>query len=360
MTTAQTNQMLEDLLANAERQSRPPTWDDVHQLVLDRSLALPEAVEVWQAARARFALDHADPALEPTSAEAHQKLLTPRQEGRLLRRVAAARIAGDADRLGILPGELREILGPMGKEARDRLVLANTRLVKVLVWRIGRQTVDFDYHDLLQEGIVGLLRAIQKFDLAQGYRFTTFAHRFIRHQLHRAFDNQARLIRLPSHVEATLRRLYKERCQLVARLHRLPTVEELARELGVAERKVLFLLRVERDANQVENIPYRSWARVVHGSRQASRSGFRTEIERRELSNLLQEQLRCLPPRLRLIVLQLFGLEGQQPCTQRQLGQQLRITRKRISQLKDKALDRLARGREGRALETWVRLTSDG
>jgi RNA polymerase sigma factor (sigma-70 family) len=248
----------------------------------------------------------------------------------------------------------------MGKEARDRLVLANTRLVKVLAWRFGHQTVDFDYHDLLQEGIVGLLRAIQKFDLTQGYRFTTFAHHFIRQHLHRAFDNQARLIRLPSHVEDTLRRLYKERSRLVACLHRSPTVEELARELGLAERKVLFLLRVERDANQVQNIPYRSWTRVVHGSRQASRSGFRPEIERWDLSNLLQEQLRCLHPRLRLIVLELYGLQGQQSCTPRQLGQQLRITGKRIHQLKDKALDRLARGREGRALETWLQLTSEG
>src|SRR5205807_6713468 len=150
--------------------------------------------------------------------EREARLLTPDEEITLARRVHS--------------GDL---------EARQRMVEANLRLVISIAKRYRCRGLSFE--DLVQEGILGLMAAIARYDPEKGYRFSTYATHWIRQAIGRAIDNHGRLIRLPSHVSDAIRRLERCRMLLARRLGRQPTVDELASEANVSCKKIQALLQ---------------------------------------------------------------------------------------------------------------------
>jgi RNA polymerase primary sigma factor len=354
------SRILDDLQADFDRQAGRLSWDDVHQIVLARSLTPDLAVEVWLRATECFPLIHetTDEALQPESID--KRFLSAISEQVLTRRVAAGRIAAEADRLGILPARLKQIVCGMSKAAFDRLVLSNTGLVRTEAARFKERTNRLDLEDLFQEGILGLIRAIEKFDPDKGYRLSTYASCWIRQHIRRAIFEKARTIRLPAYLEEMLRQLKKKRYQLRQKLDRAPTAVELARELGSQEGDVNLLLKVEGDAELLGEFP-KDTATNSNGQRTGCRvKDFVDEVECAELSELIREQLRCLDSRARFIIRQRFELEGRTKYTLERLGEKFQITRERVRQIEAKGLERLAQGQRGRALADYIEGGNDG
>jgi RNA polymerase primary sigma factor len=347
------DRIIEDLQADFDRQSGHLNWDDVHQVVLGRTLSPSDAVEVWQRASDRFPLTAEEP--EATISPGGNGLLTSPEERILTRRVAAARLALAADVAGILPAQLKAAICGKGKEAFDQLITSNAGLVGSVAAWFAERTTKLDQDDLFQEGVIGLIRAIEKFDPDRGYKLSTYATCWIRQQLQRALATKARLIRLPSHIEESLRQLRKKRSRLRQSFDRPPTAGELAHELGIEEGDVNLLLQVEEDAALLEDIPREAQEEPGREGRpRRARSGVLDELAKSELAGLIQELLRCLDGRSRFIILQRFGLEGRATHTLQQLGEKFEITRERVRQIEAKSLDRLAEGRQGRALMDFV------
>jgi len=350
-----TNRILADLQDDLERQSGHLTWDDVHQVVLGRSLSAAEAVQVWREAATRFSLAAAPDATESTTETNGDRLLTPTQERVLSRRVAVARLAAEVDLLTPFPPDLKRVICGMGKVALDRLVQSNTGLVGLTAAEFARRTTHLDFDDLFQEGILGLIRAIQKFDPDKGYRLTTYAKWWIRQSIQRSIDSKERTIRLPSHIVLGLRELKKKRVRLGNSLGRVPTERELAYELDVPEGEVNLMLRVEQDAELLEDIPQgsdsalRGFGRRGWGPPQPIQ-----EIERTELSQLIHKRLKSLDRRSQFIILQRFELEGRSKYTLQELGDSLTLTRERVRQIETNGLERLAQGKEARALGNYL------
>lgn len=348
------SRILDDLQADIERQSGHLTWDDVHQIVLARSLGAAAAVEVWQAAASRFSLV---PAGEPASAAGatREPLLTQAEERVLARRVAAARLAEEALRLDALPADLKPVTLGLGKAAFDRLVLANTGLVANAAAEFARRTGHLDRDDLFQEGVLGLIRAIEKFDPDKGYRLSTYATWWIRQHIQRAIESKARTIHLPSNVVRELQQLRKKRVRLLNVLGRPPTGRELAHELGLSEGEVNLLLRVELDAELLEDIPQSAGKRAgKFGVRGSPADEPYRRLEKAELLHLVQEHLKRLDRRARFILAQRFGLEGRSKYTLQELGEKLDLTRERVRQIEAIGLTRLGQGKEGHALATYL------
>jgi RNA polymerase primary sigma factor len=226
--------------------------------------------------------------------------------------------------------------------AREILVNSNVRLVASIARRYMGRGVSLE--DMMQEGMIGLLRAIDKYDYLRGYRFSTYATHWIRQAISRAVANQARTIRLPSHVVDTLGRLSRAREALTRQLGRTPTCSELAAEAAMPEAFVRRLMAcssgpMSLDAPVGENgdsflgdiVPGDDDSEMVES---AMRS-----IEHDEL----MAYLNCLLPRERDVILLRFGLLDNVPRTLHETGRALNMTRERARQIEVRALAKLRR-----------------
>jgi len=285
-------------------------------------------------------------------------LLTNKEEARLARAIARGQAAEMQLSLRghrLTPKQRRryEQTVEAGRQAREHLIKANTRLVVSIAKKYMGRGVPF--LDLIQEGNLGLMKSVEKFNYKLGFRFSTYATWWIRQTITRAIADQSRTIRVPVHMNDRIRRLYKVSRELEQMLGRQPTPQEVARELGVDSEQVEWMLKVswrplsleqpigEEEDNEFgafvedENAP--SPAQTVHEDL------LRTKIE---------EMLSTLAPREQRILRLRFGLVNGKCYTLEEVGQKFGLTRERIRQIEARALRRLRHPRRARYLRDYL------
>jgi RNA polymerase primary sigma factor len=240
-----------------------------------------------------------------------------------------------------------------GQHARDHLIKANTRLVVSIAKKYMSRGVPF--LDLIQEGNLGLMKAVEKFDYRRGFRFSTYATWWIRQTITRAIADQGRTIRVPVHMSDRIRRLYRVARELEQEHGRKPTPDEIAKALNVEPRKVQWMLRVSWQPLSLEH---------PVGEDEDSELGHFIESDTEQtptqyafdnlLRDKIEEVLSTLTPREARILRLRFGLQNGRCYTLEEVGQKFGLTRERIRQIEGRALRRLRHPRRARQLRDYL------
>lgn len=240
------------------------------------------------------------------------------------------------------------------RAAKDALVNSNLRLVTSIAQRYQGRGLAME--DLMQEGVIGLIRAAEKFNWRRGYRFSTYATHWVRQTILRAIANSGRSIRLPAYVVDTIGRLTRLRGELENRLGRTPSRQELAHAASMTEEHLIELLQsmvepASLDAPVGEE-GERSLAELIPAEESQSPSA---RVFRHAMQEEVVRALKSLSPREQDVLRLRFGIGGTDPHTLEQVGKALHITRERARQLEFQALDKLRGNRAGERLrETMI------
>ena len=243
-----------------------------------------------------------------------------------------------AGRAGISPSQLRQALY-RGRRARERMIKANLRLVVAVAKKYQRRGLDL--LDLVQEGSLGLERAVERFDPTRGFRFSTYAYWWIRQGITRAIASQSRTIRLPVHITEKLNRLRRAQRELAARLGRPPRLMELAAELEMSEQAVrLILLQIPRPVS-LEGRVGRELDTELGDLLEDGHATPEQELAREQLHQELEALLADLNGREARVIRERFGLDDDTPRTLSEIGASMQLSRERVRQIESRALLKL-------------------
>jgi len=283
-------------------------------------------------------------------------LLTPEEETSLAKRLERGRRAQrKLERDGYNEEEAARLRQEViqGEQARDHLIKANTRLVVSIAKKYMGQGVPFS--DLIQEGNLGLMKAVEKFDYRRGYKFSTYATWWIRQAITRALADQGRTIRVPVHMSDRIRKLHQVSRQLEQVWGRKPTPEELAEEMDLEPSKVRWMLRVSRHPVSLE--------RPVGEEEDSELGNFIEDVDaptppdaayHHMLQEKLEDVLATLTPREARILRLRFGLQNGRSYTLEEVGKKFGLTRERIRQIEGQALRKLRHPRRSRQLRDYL------
>jgi RNA polymerase primary sigma factor len=289
---------------------------------------------------------------------AHIPLLSQEEEVELAKRIE---LAGEALNLlsqgdkTLKPSRRQELENQIrdGYLAREHLIKANTRLVVSIAKKYLGNGVPF--LDLIQEGNLGLMRAVEKFEYQRGFRFSTYATWWIRQTITRAIADQGRTIRVPVYMTDRIRKMYRILYKMEQELGYPPSEEELAVEMDIDPKKIKWMLRVSWTPVSLES---------PIGDDEDSEFGMFVEdksspspaqtVYQEMLRERINEVLSTLSPRDARIIRLRFGLDCDKPYTLEEVGQKFGLTRERIRQIEGKALRRLRNPRQARLLREYL------
>jgi RNA polymerase primary sigma factor len=232
------------------------------------------------------------------------------------------------------------------QEAKERMINANLRLVVSLARRYGRANQELSLLDLVQEGMLGLIRAVEKFDWRRGNRFSTYATWWIRQAIERGIAGKARHVRLPVNVLQRHRRIARVAADLTSQLDRDPTAEEVAEKAGVSVAHVEEANAATGTVTSLDRPVGEDGDSTLGDLLPSPAPGPDDVVDDRLRKAAVRRAVHTLPARDRLVVRLRYGIGGEGPRSLKEIGEVLHLTPERVRQIEAAALDRLAGTRE--------------
>jgi len=267
--------------------------------------------------------------------------LVQRRE-RLLEQAGDGELPAWSLRCQLSVAELRLALH-QGRRAKERMIQANLRLVVAVAKKYQQRGMEL--LDLVQEGTLGLERAVERFDPTRGFRFSTYAYWWIRQGITRAIASQSRTIRLPVHITEKLNRIKRAQRLLTARFGRSPTIVELAAELEWTEATVRLTLERQPRPISLDVRVGRDQETDLGDLLEDGHATPEENLAREQLHDALESLLEELSSREALVIRQRFGLEDDTPRTLTEIGESLQLSRERVRQIESRALLKLRQPR---------------
>ncbi len=267
--------------------------------------------------------------------------------------VAGRRLAEKSEECDFVERRRLERIVAAGDRAREELITANLRLVVSIAKRFVRPNMPLA--DAIQSGNIGLMKAVERFDPARGFKFSTYATWWIRQAISRAVADESRNIRLPAHTVEHVSRIRRAERDLTAVLRREPTIGEIAERLGDDPERVAELVAIARDTTSLDQ-PTRDDSDLTFADNLASETVVdpSDSIERDLLREAVRQAIGDLPEREQAVMRMRFGLDGHEGATLEEVGQEFHVTRERVRQIEVRTLARLRHMAGARTLRDYV------